>query len=86
MFLHQPSASEKSLRFCLFLISSCRLKWVFTAYDEMMQSWCCAEDLESFEHVAMESVTFVVGAVSRRFRFPSNSEVYASASLIYPGL
>ncbi|TFK74449.1 alpha/beta-hydrolase [Pluteus cervinus] len=37
------------------------LKWVFTAYDELMQSWCCAEDLESFEHVGMESVTFVVG-------------------------
>lgn len=41
-----------------------RLKWVFTAYDELMQSWCLAEDLESFEHVGMESVSFVVGPVS----------------------
>ncbi|KAJ7122848.1 Alpha/Beta hydrolase protein [Mycena epipterygia] len=37
------------------------LRWVYTAYDEMVQSWCFAEDLESYEHVAMEAVTFTLG-------------------------
>ncbi|KAL1721333.1 Alpha/Beta hydrolase protein [Schizophyllum commune] len=37
------------------------LFWVYTAYDEMIASWCGAEDLESLEHVAMEAVTFLVG-------------------------
>ncbi|KAF8076008.1 Alpha/Beta hydrolase protein [Lyophyllum atratum] len=32
------------------------LKWVFTAYEELLHSWCSAEDLETFEHVAKESV------------------------------
>ncbi|GLB33430.1 putative alpha beta-hydrolase [Lyophyllum shimeji] len=37
------------------------LKWVVTAYDELMHNWCSAEDLEAYEHVAKEAVTFVVG-------------------------
>ncbi|KAJ8086110.1 hypothetical protein AAF712_008282 [Marasmius tenuissimus] len=37
------------------------LKWVFNAYDEVMQSWCYADDLESFEHVCMEAVKFIIG-------------------------
>ncbi|KAK7060144.1 hypothetical protein VNI00_000908 [Paramarasmius palmivorus] len=37
------------------------LKWVFNAFDEVMQSWCYADDLESFEHVCMEAVKFIVG-------------------------
>uniref|UniRef100_A0A0W0G494 Putative alpha/beta-hydrolase n=1 Tax=Moniliophthora roreri TaxID=221103 RepID=A0A0W0G494_MONRR len=37
------------------------LKWVFNAFDEVMQSWCYADDLESFEHVCMEAVKFMVG-------------------------
>ncbi|KAJ6567283.1 Alpha/Beta hydrolase protein [Mycena vulgaris] len=38
------------------------LKWIYTAYDELIQTWCFAEDLESYEHVAMEAVTFTLGA------------------------
>ncbi|KAG7096602.1 hypothetical protein E1B28_004019 [Marasmius oreades] len=37
------------------------LKWVFNALDEVMQSWCYADDLESFEHVCMEAVKITVG-------------------------
>ncbi|RDB20549.1 hypothetical protein Hypma_012458 [Hypsizygus marmoreus] len=37
------------------------LKWILTAYDELMHNWCHAEDLEAFEHVAKESVAFIVG-------------------------
>ncbi|KAF5388219.1 hypothetical protein D9615_000056 [Tricholomella constricta] len=37
------------------------VKWVMTAYDELLNNWCCAEDLESFEHVAKESVVFLLG-------------------------
>ncbi|KAJ7477146.1 Alpha/Beta hydrolase protein [Mycena galericulata] len=37
------------------------LKWVYTAYDELVQTWCFAEDIESYEHVAMEAVTFTLG-------------------------
>ncbi|KAJ7047773.1 Alpha/Beta hydrolase protein [Mycena alexandri] len=40
----------------------CRLKWIYTAYDELVQTWCFAEDLESYEHVAMEAVTFTFGS------------------------
>ncbi|KAJ7179524.1 Alpha/Beta hydrolase protein [Mycena filopes] len=38
------------------------LKWIYTAYDELVQTWCFAEDLESYEHVAMEAVTFTFGS------------------------
>ncbi|TFK56031.1 alpha/beta-hydrolase [Heliocybe sulcata] len=37
------------------------LKHVFTALEEMFQSWCYAEDLESLEHAGMEVVRFVCG-------------------------
>ncbi|KDQ64989.1 hypothetical protein JAAARDRAFT_245121 [Jaapia argillacea MUCL 33604] len=37
------------------------LKFVFNIFDEMFQSWCYAEDLESFEHAANEAVTFLAG-------------------------
>ncbi|KAJ7672870.1 Alpha/Beta hydrolase protein [Mycena rosella] len=37
------------------------LKWIYTAHDELVQTWCFAEDLESYEHVAMEAVTFTLG-------------------------
>ena len=40
---------------------------MYTAYDEMIASWCGAEDLESLEHVAMEAVTFLVGQVRRAY-------------------
>ncbi|KAK7001978.1 Alpha/Beta hydrolase protein [Favolaschia claudopus] len=36
--------------------------WVYTAYDELIQTWCFAEDLESYEHVAMESVKLTFGS------------------------
>lgn len=32
-----------------------------------MQSWCYADDLDAFEHVAMEAVTFIVGKVCRKY-------------------
>ncbi|KAK7035034.1 hypothetical protein R3P38DRAFT_2518471 [Favolaschia claudopus] len=35
--------------------------WIYTAYDELIQTWCFAEDLESYEHVAMESVKLTFG-------------------------
>ncbi|KAJ7590766.1 alpha/beta-hydrolase [Mycena floridula] len=38
------------------------LKWVFTAYDELLQSIGYATDLESFEHSTMEAVRFVAGS------------------------
>ncbi|KAJ3713792.1 Alpha/Beta hydrolase protein [Lentinula raphanica] len=38
------------------------MKWVFNAYDEIMQTWCYSEDLESLEHVAMELTRFLVGS------------------------
>ncbi|KAF5357664.1 hypothetical protein D9758_007460 [Tetrapyrgos nigripes] len=37
------------------------MAWVFTALDEATQACCYAEDLESFEHAAMEAVRFTVG-------------------------
>lgn len=40
-----------------------RLKWIYTAYDELIQTWCLADDLESYEHVAMEAVTLTFGSV-----------------------
>lgn len=47
----------------LVLIDRSRLKWLFHAYDELMQNLCFAEDLEAFEHGSMEAVRFVVGPV-----------------------
>jgi len=38
------------------------LKWVFNAYDELLQAIGYATDLESFEHSTMEAVRFVVGS------------------------
>lgn len=38
------------------------LKHVFTALEEMFQSWCHAEDLESLEHAGMEIVRYVTGS------------------------
>jgi hypothetical protein len=35
-----------------------------SAFNELVQNWCGAEDLESFEHVAKEAVDFIVGPVS----------------------
>lgn len=40
-----------------------RLKWVFNAYDEFLQLWCYAQDLDSFEHAGSEVVTFLTGEV-----------------------
>jgi hypothetical protein len=37
------------------------LKWVFNAYDELLQMWCYAADLDSFEHAGNEVVTFMTG-------------------------
>lgn len=40
------------------------LKWVFNAYDELLQLWCYAADLDAFEHAASEVVTFMTGETS----------------------
>jgi hypothetical protein len=40
---------------------------VHTAFDELVDIWCNAEDLETFEHVAKEAVDLVIGPVSFRF-------------------
>lgn len=37
------------------------LQWVFHAYDELLQLWCHAPDLDSFEHAGNEVVTFMTG-------------------------
>ncbi|KIL00458.1 hypothetical protein PAXRUDRAFT_129813 [Paxillus rubicundulus Ve08.2h10] len=37
------------------------LKWVFNAYDELLQLWCYAADLDSFEYAGNEVVTFMTG-------------------------
>ncbi|KAG8218315.1 alpha/beta-hydrolase [Butyriboletus roseoflavus] len=37
------------------------LKWVFNAYDELLQMWCYAPDLDSFEYAGNEVVTFMTG-------------------------
>lgn len=37
------------------------LQWVFHAYDELLQLWCYAPDLDSFEHAGNEVVTFMTG-------------------------
>lgn len=46
-----------------FDINALRLKWVFNAYDELLQLWCYAQDLDSFEHAGTEFVTFLAGDV-----------------------
>ncbi|KAF7330780.1 Proteophosphoglycan ppg4 [Mycena venus] len=38
------------------------LKWIYTAYDELVQTWCFAEDLESYEHSCIEAVNFTFGS------------------------
>ncbi|KAG6833621.1 hypothetical protein H0H87_004248 [Tephrocybe sp. NHM501043] len=38
-----------------------REDWLLSAYDELMHNWRHAEDLETFEHVAKESVAALVG-------------------------
>ncbi|KAF4574927.1 hypothetical protein EYR36_006279 [Pleurotus pulmonarius] len=38
-----------------------RDKWFTTGLEELLQSWCCASDLESFEHIAKEATRFVAG-------------------------
>jgi hypothetical protein len=43
---------------------STRLKWVFSAYDEIMQAFGYASDLEAFEHACGEALRFLVGPVS----------------------
>lgn len=40
-----------------------RLQWVFNAYDELLQLWCYAPDLDSFEHAGSEVVSFMTGEV-----------------------
>ncbi|KAI9575030.1 hypothetical protein HD554DRAFT_2052000 [Boletus coccyginus] len=37
------------------------LKWAFNAYDELLQLWCYAPDLDSFEHAGSEVVNFMTG-------------------------
>ncbi|OJA07769.1 hypothetical protein AZE42_02984 [Rhizopogon vesiculosus] len=37
------------------------LQWVFHAYDELLQLWCYAPDLDSFEQAGNEVVTFTTG-------------------------
>jgi len=46
------------------LIAIFRLQWVFHAYDELLQLWCYAPDLDSFEHAGNEVVTFTTGEVN----------------------
>lgn len=59
-----PAPTEQVYHLCQSIrLTFYRLKWVYTAYNELMHSWCHAEDLEAFEHVAKESVGFVVGPV-----------------------
>ncbi|KAJ7087241.1 Alpha/Beta hydrolase protein [Mycena belliarum] len=54
---------EKCLSLALCNIPApTELKWVYTALDELVQTWCFAEDLESYEHAAMEAVTITLGA------------------------
>lgn len=40
------------------------LKWVFNAYDELLQLWCWASDLDTFEHAGSEVVRFMTGEMS----------------------
>ncbi|TFK43302.1 Alpha/Beta hydrolase protein [Crucibulum laeve] len=37
------------------------LKWVFTALDEILQTWCFADDIESFQHSGMECINLLIG-------------------------
>lgn len=38
---------------------------MFSAYDEVLQAWCFAEDLDSFEHAGKEAAQWLAGSVSR---------------------
>lgn len=53
-----------------------RLKWVFNAYDELLQMWCYAEDLDSFEHAGSEVVTFMTGEVGYLYFATENNRSY----------
>lgn len=54
-----------------------RLKYLFTAYDELSQAMCYATDLDSFEQYCMESAKFIIGTVSghRRVLLVSSSVI-----------
>ncbi|KAJ3734500.1 Alpha/Beta hydrolase protein [Lentinula guzmanii] len=74
IFACETLAVNSALRFAILFPEMClsltlcnvpaptEMKWVFNAYDEMMQTWCYTEDLESLEHVAMELSRFLVGS------------------------
>ncbi|KAF7301588.1 hypothetical protein MIND_00724300 [Mycena indigotica] len=40
---------------------STELMWIYTAYSELVQTWCFADDLEAYEHVTNEAVSFTLG-------------------------
>ncbi|KAF8897174.1 hypothetical protein BD779DRAFT_1465429 [Infundibulicybe gibba] len=42
--------------------------WHRTAHMERMERWCDAEDLEAFEHVGMESSTYIIGQENEDIR------------------
>ena len=70
----------------LTFINDVRLKWVLTAYDEILQAMCFAEDLESFEHAAMEAAAFLfekVGRVSIYCGIKLTSVHFRNSILIY---
>ncbi|KAJ3935639.1 MAG: Alpha/Beta hydrolase protein [Lentinula lateritia] len=74
IFACETLAVNSALRFAILFPELClsltlcnvpaptEMKWVFNAYDEMMQTWCYTEDLESLEHVSMELTRFIVGS------------------------
>ncbi|KAF9076617.1 Alpha/Beta hydrolase protein [Rhodocollybia butyracea] len=74
IFACETLAVNSALRFAILFPEMClsltlcnvpaptEMKWVFNAYDEIMQTWCYSEDLESLEHVAMEMTRFLVGS------------------------
>ncbi|KAH8830550.1 Alpha/Beta hydrolase protein [Flagelloscypha sp. PMI_526] len=41
--------------------SPTELKTSYTAIDELMTSWCFANDIESFEHAAIEAIGAIIG-------------------------
>nr|GAT46216.1 predicted protein [Mycena chlorophos] len=38
------------------------LMWIYSAYNELIQTWCYTEDIEGYEYIASEAVTFAFGA------------------------
>jgi hypothetical protein len=40
-----------------------RLKWAFTAWDEILRAWGYAEDLDTFERFGLEAANVVLGGV-----------------------